>query len=362
VRILAEERLHHLHDLRDAGRAAHEDDLVDPADGDARVAHRHLARLQRPVEDVLDHLLELRPGKLQLQVLRPRRVRGDERKADLGLHHGGELDLGLLRPLLQALENGAVLRQVDPLVLPELGDDPLDQPLVDVVPAQVRVPVRRLHLDDVVPNLEDGDVEGAAAEVEDGDQLVLLPVEAVREGRRRGLVDDPEHVEAGDRPGVLGRLPLGVVEVGGDGDDRLLHLLAEVRLGRLLQLPEDHRGDLLRGVLLPSREDPGVLVSPLHDLVRHKTDLLAHLVVPAPHEPLDGEDGVLRIQHRLALRHLADQDLPVLAEPDHRRSETPSLLVDQHLRFAPLHHRHHGVRRPQIDPDDLRHLRCSFTI
>ena len=40
--------------------------------------------------------------------------------------------------------------------------------------------------------------------------------------RRRGrLVDDALDLEAGDPAGVLGRLALGVVEVGGDGDDRL---------------------------------------------------------------------------------------------------------------------------------------------
>ena len=49
----------------------------------------------------------------------------------------------------------------------------------------MRVAVGRLDLDDAFADLEDRDVEGAAAEVVDGDRLVLLLVEAVGE---RGAV------------------------------------------------------------------------------------------------------------------------------------------------------------------------------
>ena len=112
------------------------------------------------------------------------------------------------------------------LVALELADDPVDDALVEVVAAEVRVAVRRLHLElarafDVV-QLEDGDVVRAAAEIEHGDLLVLLLVETVRERRGRRLVDDAEHVEAGDLAGVLRRLTLRVVEVGGHRDDGLV--------------------------------------------------------------------------------------------------------------------------------------------
>jgi hypothetical protein len=80
--------------------------------------------------------------------------------------------------------------------------------VVDVVAAEVRVAVGRDDLHDVVADLEDRDVEGAAAEVVDRDDLVLLLVEAVRERRRRGLVDDALDLEARDLARVLGGLAL----------------------------------------------------------------------------------------------------------------------------------------------------------
>ena len=71
---------------------------------------------------------------------------------------------------------------------------------------------------------------------------VFRLVEAVGERGRGRLVDDAQHFEAGDLAGVLGGLALGVVEVGRNGDDRLLDLLAEIGLGGLLHLLQDEGG------------------------------------------------------------------------------------------------------------------------
>ena len=82
------------------------------------------------------------------------------------------------------------LAEVDALVLLELVEQPVDDPLVDVVAAEVGVAVGGLDLDHALADLEDRDVEGAAAEVVDGDRLVLLLVEAVGERRGGRLVDE----------------------------------------------------------------------------------------------------------------------------------------------------------------------------
>ena len=96
-----------------------------------------------------------------------------------------------------------------------------------------------------------GHVEGATTEVEDEDGLLLvLLVEAVGERRGGGLVDDAQHLEAGDLARLLGGGALGVVEVGGDGDDGLVDGVAQVGLGVPLELLQDAGRDLLGGVLL----------------------------------------------------------------------------------------------------------------
>ena len=149
------------------------------------------------------------------------------------------------------------------------------------------------------PTSQDRNVERAAAEIEDGDLLVLLLVEAISERRGRRLVDDahpllgllaglgifdlPFGVEAGDLGGVDRRLPLGVVEVRRHGDDRLAHRVAQVSLGGFLELAQDHRGDFGRRVLLAVDVDLDQLVGPADDLVRHQ--LLFGLRLPCAAGP-----------------------------------------------------------------------------
>ena len=88
------------------------------------------------------------------------------------------------------------------------------QQVVDVVAAQMRVAAGGDDFEDAFVQLEDRDVERAAAEVVDGDDAVLAwLVQAVGEGGGCGLVDQAQDFEAGDAAGILGRLPLRVVEV-----------------------------------------------------------------------------------------------------------------------------------------------------
>src|SRR3546814_14391602 len=61
-------------------------------------------------------------------------------------------------------------------------------------------------------DLQDGNVEGAAAKVVDGDGLAVLLFKPIGERGRRRLVDDAQNLKPRDLARVLGRLALRVVE------------------------------------------------------------------------------------------------------------------------------------------------------
>ena len=266
------------------------------------------------LDQVGGELVELGPRQLEVEVLGPLGRRGDERQVDLGVLHGRQLDLGLLGRLLQALHGHLVLGQVDALGVLELGHEPLDDLVVPVVAAELGVARGRLHLEDALADLEDGDVERPAAEVEDEDGAVgVLLVEPVGQRGGRRLVDDAEHLEAGDRPGLLGGRALRVVEVRGHGDDGLGHGVAEIRLGVPLQLAQDAGRDLLGRVGLAVDVDG-----------------------PArAHVALHRADGPVGVGDGLALGHLTDEHLAGLGEAHDRRGRPATLRRSGSRRARP---------------------------
>ena len=220
----------------------------------------------------------------------------------------------------------------------ELGGRQVDQPLVPVVSAQPHVAVGGQGEELAAADLHDGDVEGAPAQVVDQDaERAVGAAAAVEEallkseghGRRGGLVDDVQHLEARHVAGVLGRLAADLVEVGRHGD----HDLVE-------------RADLLGAVDAELVEDPGLqhlggVVLALQHLVE---DAIAHVA-------LDAFGHVLALGDHGFHRFLADDHVGAVDEHDAGRDavalgvdegDGPALLVQMGQ---------HRVRRSQIDAD-----------
>ena len=181
----------------------------------------------------------------------------------------------------------------------------------------------------------------------------------VRQRGRRGLVDDAHHFETGDLTGVLGRLPLRVVEVGRHGDDRLGHPLSEIGFGVGLELLEDHRRDLLRRVILVPHLDAHVAVRGSAQLIGHEPLVALHrrIFVLAAHEALDRVDRVVGVGDRLTLGDLADHPLAALGiDRDDGGREAATFRVRDDRRLARLHHGDHRVRGAEVDTDYLGHV------
>ena len=360
--LLAEEIADLFLDFRHANLPAHQDHVVHIGYLQPGILQRDPAGIQRETDQVLDHGFELRPGEIDVQMLRPAGIRRDIGQIDLGLLPGGQLDLRLLRGFLEPLHGQRIPADIDAAFLLELRGQVVDDALVEVLAAEEGVAVGRQHLELVLAvdlgNLDDRNVEGAAAQVVYRHLAVAAAlVEPIRQRRRRGLVDDSPDFQPGDSPGILGGLALGIVEVRRHGDDGFGHRLAQVVFRRLLHLRQHARGHLRRRHALVAGLDPGVAVVRLDDLVRDHLDVLLHHAVgkTAPDQPLDGEQRVGGIGHRLALRRLADQHLAVLRERHHRGRRSIPLAVLDHPRAVAVHDGNAGIGGSQVNTDHSSH-------
>ena len=295
-------------------------------------------------------------------MLRARRISRDERQVDLGLHRRRQLDLGLLRSLFQALERIGLLAQVDAVFLLKLIGEVVHDPGVKVFTTEEGIAVGRLHLNHAVTDFEHGHVEGTATKVVDHDRAFALLLQPIGHGSRGRLVDDPLDLKASDLTSILGRLPLGIVEVGGDRDHGLGHLLAEVGLSGFLHLAEDEGRNLAGRELLAVNLNPGVAVVGLDHLEGCHLVVLAGLRVfePATNQALDGVEGAGWVGHRLALCRLADQPLAAVAHGHHRWGGAGALGVFDHAGVRPFHDSDTGVGRAQVNSDDFAHIYLSF--
>ena len=130
-------------------------------------------------------------------------------------------------------------------ILLELIHDPGNDRVVPVVAAQVGVAVGSFYFEDAVADFQHGNIEGAAAKVINGDVFIGLLVQAVGQGRSGRFVDDAAHFQAGDFTGGLGRVALGVVEIGGNGNHGFRDGFAQFRFSVGFQLGQHHGSDFL---------------------------------------------------------------------------------------------------------------------
>src|SRR5580704_5608076 len=128
-------------------------------------------------------------------------------------------------------------------------DEGLKQ-VVDVIAAEVGVAIGREDLIDIAfgggDEFENGDIKRAAAEIVDGYAATLLFVQAIREGGGGGFIDEAKDFEARDFAGVFGGLALGIVEIGGDGDDGAVDRFVEEGFGPAFEFAQDERGNFWR--------------------------------------------------------------------------------------------------------------------
>ncbi len=312
------------------------------------------------VKQIAHQLLEARARQLLLHVDGAVRARRDKGQVDLRLHHLRELDLGLFRGFLQALQRHFVFAEVDAVLFLEFVDQPVHDALVDVVAAEVGVTVGGLHFDHARANFQHGNIERAAAEVVHGDGFVALFFQAVGQRSRCGLVDDADDFEAGNFACLLGRLALRVIKIRGHRNHGFGDFFAEKIFRGGLQLAENHRGNLRRAINLAENVHARIVVLSLDDFVGDALHLIANFIVAAAHKALDRIHGVLGIRHSLAFRYLSHEALSAFGYGDNRRGGARAFLVGDHHWFAALHDGYDRVGGAQVNSYNLAHLSYSF--
>ena len=206
----------------------------------------------------------------------------------------------------------------------------------------MRVTGCRFHFEDALLDGQDGDIECSTTEIEDQDVAFGgdFLVETVGNGGSCRLVDDTQHVEAGDDTRVLRRLTLRIIEVSGHSDHGFGDLFTKVRFGDFFHFRQHHRGDFLGRELFRF-----IFVFNLN--LRFAT-LADHFEGPVLHVRLNGrifeftsdetlgiEDGVVRIHRHLILGGITDQTFAI-REGDVGRRGAVALIVGNDFDFAVL--------------------------
>ena len=228
-----------------------------------------------------------------------------------------------------------------------LLDDPAEHALVPVVAAERGVAVGRNHLEHALGELEDGDIERAAAEVEHRIGTLGGILQPVGDRRGGGLVQQPQHVQAGEFGRVLGRLALRVVEVGRHRD----HGAGQAAIEGLFR-PRPQRLQYFRGNLdwtFHSGDRPE-----LHHTRRVREVIggvfgMRDVLQPSSHVALHRRDAVLRILRLLRLRRIADFNRAVRQVAHDGRQQRAALRVGQHRRGAAAHRGDQRVGGAQVD-------------
>ena len=246
---------------------------------------------------------------------------GDERKVDVRGCRAGKLFFCLLCCFFQSLESHLVVAQINAFRVLELGKHPVSDLLVEVVAAQTVVAGSGKNLDNSVADLDDGNIECTAAEVVNHDLLLFLIVKAICQSCRCRLVDDTFYIKACDLARILGRLTLRVVEICGNGDNRLSNCLAKISFRVFFQFLKDHCGNLLGRIFLA---------------VDGYTVICTHL-------SLDGGDCLLRVGHCLTFCRLAYQTFSVLCKRYNRGCCSCAFCIGDNGGLSAFHYCHTTV-------------------
>src|SRR5208337_2427201 len=354
VRRAPEQLFHQLTHPRNSRRAAHQHGFVNVLWLQASIFQRLLDRADGAIDNGLNQLLKLRLRDLALVALAAGKF-----DVEHSLFVGGQLDLGFDHGLADGLHDLGIAANIHAEITLDVIERDDDEQIVNVVAAKVGVAVGGDHFEDPLVQLENGNVEGAAAEIVHSNGSVLLLVQTVGERGGGRLVHQAQDFQSRDAAGVFGGLPLRIVEVGGHGDDRFRHRCAKIALGVALQLAQDERRNFGRSECFVAQLDAQHFAGGeiFGEAKREELQFVLDVFNAAAHQALHAVDCALRRLDQILTCGAANNDLAAFVQRDDRRHQVQSVLAGNDDRTVARHIRHQRVGGAQIDPDDafIRH-------
>ena len=259
---------------------------------------------------------------------------------------------------LELFEGKGIIAGVDTFLGDEFVGQQIEDTIVEIIAAQERIAAGGEHFENILADLEYGDIERASAEIVHRNALLETLAESICQCRRCGFVEDAEHLESRDESRVLRGLSLIVVEVGRYGDDGLRDLGIQAGFGDLLHLAQHHRRDLGQRELFVADPDPDAVIGPFEDLVGIDDLGLANLfgeVIPAD-QALGRGNGMNGIVDDIGPGRVAHRDRSVLVKRDHAGGRILTKGVRQHLDFVAVPDRDARVAGSEINShSQIRH-------
>ena len=221
---------------------------------------------------------------------------------------------------------------------------------VVVIATQGRIAPGGHHFKHPLRQAQDGDVERAAAQVVHGVHALGSVVQAVGDGGGRGFVDQAQHLQARQLGGVFGGLALGIVKVGGHGDDGAVNQSAQAVFGTLAQAGQNFCADF-HGAFHPGSSGQGHHAGGGDKFVGQVRGFVRQVAHAAAHEAFGRGDGVARVQRARGCSVVADVARAVFQIAHHRGQQHAAFGVGQAARHTTLHGSHQGVRGAQVKAD-----------
>ena len=298
VRLFAHECFNSSLYSRDTGRTADQDYFADIVCGKTCIAHSLTNRAHGAFNQICSHSFEFSTGQVHIQMFRAVSTCSDERQVDVGAHNAGQFDFSFFSSLTQTLHSHTVGRKVNAFGFLEFVNHPVHDFLIEVIAAQMSITVGCFYFEYAVADIQNGYIEGAAAEVIYHDGMVVGFINAVCQRSSGRLVDDTQNIKACNLACVFSSLTLAVIEVCRNSDNCLGYLFAQISFCISFQFLQNHCGNFFRGIFFV---------------------VDSYSVRAFAHVTFDGADGSVRVGNCLTFCQLTNKTLAVFSKAYNRR-------------------------------------------